>query len=81
MHHRVNITLPEKTIRLMDRIVRKGDRSRFISEAIHRLVAEEGRAKLRLRLKEGAKKRAQRDLELAEEWFDLEEEASPRGRA
>ncbi|MCL5287075.1 MAG: type II toxin-antitoxin system HicB family antitoxin [Acidobacteria bacterium] len=81
MHQRLNITLPERTIRLMDRIVRKGNRSRFISEAIHRLVEAEGRAKLRLRLKEGAKKRAKRDLELAEEWFGLEEEATPRGRA
>jgi CopG family transcriptional regulator/antitoxin EndoAI len=81
MHHRVNITLPEKTVRLMDRIVRKGNRSRFISEAIHRFVEAEGRAKLRLRLKQGAKKRAQRDLQLAEDWFELEEEVSPRGRA
>jgi CopG family transcriptional regulator/antitoxin EndoAI len=81
MHHRVNITLPEKTVRLMDRIVRKGNRSRFISEAIHRFVEAEGRAKLRLRLKQGAKKRAQRDLQLAEDWFDLEEEVAPRGRA
>jgi CopG family transcriptional regulator/antitoxin EndoAI len=81
MHRRVNISLPEKTVRLMDQFIRRGDRSRFISEAIHRFVREEGRAKLRRRLKEGAKKRAQRDLELAEDWFALEDEVTSRGRA
>jgi len=81
MHRRLNITLSDESVRAMDRIVSKQDRSRFISEAIHRFVAAEGRAKLRRRLKEGAKKRAQRDLELAKVWFDLEKKASPRGSA
>ena len=75
MHRRVNITLSEETVDLIDRVVKKGDRSRFIDEAIRQHVRELGSKKLRRRLKEGALKRAKRDLNLAEEWFALEEEA------
>ena len=74
LHKRVNITLPERTVRLIDRVAEKGDRSRLIAEAVERYVREMGRAELRARLKEGALARAERDLALADEWFALEEE-------
>jgi len=75
MHRRLNITLPEETVRLIDRVAKKGDRSRFIAEAVERYVAEIGRANLKRQLKEGAIRRADRDLQLATEWFGVEEEA------
>ena len=75
MHRRLNITLPEETIQLIDQVIQKGDRSRFINEAVQYYIAEKALANLREQLKEGAIRRANRDLELAEEWFDLEEEA------
>src|SRR2546421_588318 len=74
MHQRVNITLPEETLRLIDRVATKGDRSRFIDSAVKHYVDAIGRASLRKQLKEGAIRRAQRDLNLAQEWFALEEE-------
>jgi len=74
MHRRINITLPEETVRLIDRASEKGNRSRLINEAVKRYVRELGRAHLRKRLKEGAQRRAARDLRIAEEWFPLEEE-------
>lgn len=81
MHRRLNITLSEETVRLIDRVAEKGGRSRLISDAVRRYVKEMGRAKLRKRLKEGAIRRAERDLQLAEDWFALEEEAWSRERA
>ncbi|MBI4641111.1 MAG: hypothetical protein HY731_10480 [Candidatus Tectomicrobia bacterium] len=75
MHRRINITLPEETVRLIDRVTERGDRSRLIDEAVKRYIEEIGRANLKARLKEGALRRAKRDLALAEEWFSLEEEA------
>jgi metal-responsive CopG/Arc/MetJ family transcriptional regulator len=36
-HRRLNITLPEETVRLIDRVAKKGERSRFIAEAIERI--------------------------------------------
>lgn len=75
MHCRINITLPEETIRLIDRVSEKGDRSGLIDKAVRRYIAETCRANLRKRLKEGALRRGERDLALGEEWFFLEEEA------
>ena len=75
MHKRLNITLPVETIDLVDQMVKKGDRSRFIDEAIKRYLNEVDKENLREQLKEGAIQRAERDLEIAVEWFPLEEEA------
>jgi CopG family transcriptional regulator/antitoxin EndoAI len=80
MRKRINITLPEETIELIDRVTDEGDRSRFIDEAVRHYIQETGRANLRKRLKEGAIQRAERDLHLAEEWFTLDEEVWHGGR-
>jgi CopG family transcriptional regulator/antitoxin EndoAI len=74
MHCRINVTLPEETVKLIDRVSEKGDRSRLINEAVKRYIQEVGRANLRKLLKEGAHQRAERDRRLAEEWFLLNEE-------
>jgi len=73
MNKRLNITLPEQTVRLMDRVAGKGQRSRLIDQAVHRYVEQEGRTNLRKRLQEGARARAERDLQLAAEWFAVDE--------
>jgi len=78
VRQRINVTLPEDTVRLIDRVSEKGDRSRLINEAVRRYIDEIGRANLRKLLKEGALQRAERDRRLAEEWFWLEEEAWPK---
>ena len=72
-YRRINITLPEETIRLIDRVAKKGDRSFLISEAVQRYVASVGKARLRRLIKEGARRNADRDLKLAEEWGSLDE--------
>ncbi|MBI1746043.1 MAG: hypothetical protein HYR55_05560 [Acidobacteria bacterium] len=75
MYKRINITLPDETIRLIDRVTKRGNRSRFIDRAVKRYVDEAGRRNLRMLMKEEAIRWAERDLKLAEEWFPLEEEA------
>jgi CopG family transcriptional regulator/antitoxin EndoAI len=80
MRKRINITLPEETLELIDRVTEQGDRSRFIDEAVRHYIQETGRAHLRKRLKEGALRRAERDLGLAEEWFTVDEEVWQGGR-
>ena len=75
MHRRLNISLPEETIRLLDQIAAKGDRSHVIAEAVARYVAEIGRARLRKLLKERAVKRADLDLEIAAEWASSDRDA------
>jgi CopG family transcriptional regulator/antitoxin EndoAI len=80
MHRRVNITLPEETLKLIDRAAAKGDRSRLIDEAVRHFVRSRSRTKLRELLAEGARARADRDRALAEEWFAVEEEPWRRRR-
>jgi len=80
MHKRVNVTLPEKTIRLIDRSANHGNRSRFIDEAVKYFVRDHGRTELRRLLEEGAERRAARDLAVAEEWFPVDKEAWQKRR-
>lgn len=74
MQQRINITLPDETLTLIDRLTQKGNRSRFIDAAVRHYVAAIGKADLKRQLQEGAIARAERDLNLAEEYFVLEEE-------
>ena len=78
---RINVTLPEGTIHLLNRVAPKGDRSRVIDQAVRRYIETVGRKNLNRQLAAGARQRADRDLALAAEWFSLEEEAATsRGR-
>lgn len=79
MSKRLNITLPEETVRLMDRAVGKGRRSKLIDRAVRRYVKEEARANLRKQLAESYTANAAFDLQLAEEWFPVDEEAWQQG--
>jgi CopG family transcriptional regulator / antitoxin EndoAI len=73
-YQRINITLPIETLQALDRHVPKGDRSQFIHTAIQAYLAQLQKQKLRQQLKEGAIRRAERDRQLADDWFALEEE-------
>ena len=75
MQQRLNISLPQETIKLIDRSSKQGDRGRFIDHAVRFFVKEQRRADLRAVLKEGAVKRAKRDLGIAEDWFLIEEQS------
>ena len=80
MRRRLNISLAEETVRLIDRMAKKGDRSRLIAEAVTQYAGKLARTRLRKQLKEGALRRGERDVQIAEEWFALEEEAWPKHR-
>lgn len=73
MNKQLNITLPEETLQLINQLNQQGDPSDFINEAVQYYVSQ--KADLRQQLQEGAIQRAERDLTLAEEGFELEEEA------
>ena len=75
MRRRVNVTLPEETIGLIDRLVGRGNRSRFLDASVKHYVRAASRRKLNRALREGYARWADEDRRLAEEWFALEEEA------
>ena len=78
MTKRINVVLPVETIKVLDRVAPKGNRSRLISAAVLHYVQCSAKSNLAKRLKEGALANAQRDLEIAQEWFPLDEEAWQR---
>ncbi len=78
---RVNVTLPEDTLRLLDRVAQKGDRSSFVDRAVRFYVKETGQANLKKQLRLGALARASRDLSVAEEWFPIEEEVWQKSKS
>ena len=75
MNKRLNITLPEQTVKLIDRVVTKGQRSRLIDHAVKRYIEEESRTNLRKQLAHSYATNARLDQEFVEEWFPLEQEA------
>ncbi|MEA5594452.1 hypothetical protein [Rivularia sp. UHCC 0363] len=81
MFRRLNISLPEETIRMIDRLIQDGelsgeigcDRNHFINKAVQYYIEQKIERKastnLKEQLKERAIQRAQRDLEIAEEYL------------
>jgi CopG family transcriptional regulator / antitoxin EndoAI len=81
-YERINITLPRSTLGLLDRVTSKGNRSRFINEAIHQFAKGRSRSELRKLLEEDGRVNRDRDLAVLEEWSAVDAEAwrGPRRR-
>lgn len=74
MHKRINISLPESTLGLLDRVTSRGNRSRLIDVALRHYLRSATQNSLRRQLAECYQQEAQHDLEIAAEWFPLEEQ-------
>ncbi|PSB58193.1 ribbon-helix-helix domain-containing protein [Chamaesiphon polymorphus] len=74
MYQQINITLPQKTLELIDSLTAQEGRSQLIDEAINFYVIDKQKQLLKQQLREGAIHRSERDLSLVEDWFNLEEE-------
>jgi len=78
MTERINIVLPEETIRTIDRMVRPGERSRFINQAVKHFVTHRSTEALRMRLEQAAIRDRDLDCEIAADWFAVDGEAWQR---
>lgn len=76
-YRRINITLPQETVEILATEVDKGSRSNFIDIAIRNHVIETRKIRLREGLKAGAIANAERDLEIAREWSEIEDDLWP----
>lgn len=74
MYQKINITLPEQTVYLIEQMMGSKNRSRFIDEAVKYYMEQVGKGRLREQLKQGAVRRAERDLNLSKEWNGLKDE-------
>ena len=78
MSKRINIMLPAQTLAVLDKVAAKGNRSRFVSEAVLHYVETHGKRSLREQLKAGYLANAEENLKIAAKWFPLEEEVWPK---
>jgi len=74
---RLNITLPRATVELLDRVTKRGNRSRFIDQVIRELALGRTRTRLRKLLEEEGRVNRDRDLRLAAEWAAVDAETWP----
>ena len=74
MAKRINVILPEATIRTIDRLSRPGRRSRFIDRAVKHYVATASPEALEERLKQAAIRDRDLDTEIANDWFAVDQE-------
>jgi CopG family transcriptional regulator/antitoxin EndoAI len=74
MGKRLNIVLPETTIRTIDRIVKPGERSRFINQAVQHYVANRSLDVLRARLESAALRDQDIDREVAADWLAVDQQ-------
>ncbi len=75
MSKRINVILPESTILAMDRLVKKGERSRLIDKAVQHYVATRSPEGLRERLKATSIRDRDLDREVALDWAAVDEES------
>jgi CopG family transcriptional regulator / antitoxin EndoAI len=74
MAKRINVILPEATVRTIDRLSRPGQRSRFIDRAVQHYVTTASPEALQERLKQAALRDRDLDLEIASDWFAVDRE-------
>jgi len=74
MARRINVILPEATVRTIDRLSWPGQRSRFIERAVQYYVVTASPEALQERLKQAAIRDHDLDLEIASDWFAVDQE-------
>ncbi len=75
MSKRLNIVLPDTTVKTIDRLARPGERSRFIDKAVQHYVSHQSTEALRARLEQTAVRDQDIDRQVAEDWFAVDHEA------
>ena len=75
MPKRINIILRETTIRTLNRLAKRGERSRLIDEAVQHYAATRSVEALRDRLKDASVHDRGLDREVTQEWFEADSEA------
>ena len=74
MSKRLNIVLPETTVKTIDRLARPGERSRFIDKAVQHYVATSSPEALHERLKAATIRDRDLSLEITNDWFAVDQE-------
>jgi hypothetical protein len=74
MAKRINVILPDATIRTIDRLARPGERSRLIAKAVRHYAATQSTEAIREQLKQTSIRDRDLDLEITDEWLTVDRE-------
>ncbi len=74
MTKRINVVLPETTIRAIDRVAKPGERSQFINRAVEHYIATQSAEAIRKRLEITAIRDRDLDREIALDWTAVDKE-------
>ncbi|OGL55362.1 MAG: hypothetical protein A3C43_08375 [Candidatus Schekmanbacteria bacterium RIFCSPHIGHO2_02_FULL_38_11] len=72
---RIGISIPDSTLNKLRQLVPERKRSEYIAKALEEKLNEEKRKKLQEKMINGYKANVKEDVNMAEEWFHIEEEA------
>lgn len=75
MPKRINIILPETTIRALDGLAKPGERSRLIDKAVQHYVATRSAEALREQLKQASLRDRNLDQGVSEDWAAVDSES------
>ena len=78
MNKRINIVLPESTIKTLDRMAIAGQRSRFIDQAVRHFVLHTSTEALRSKLEHAALRDQDLDRDIAADWLAVDQQAWQR---
>ena len=74
MAKRINIILPDATIHTIDRLARRGERSRLIAKAVRHYAATQSPEAIREQLKQTSIRDRDLDLGITDEWITVDGE-------
>jgi len=72
---RINVILPESTLKSLSKVAKPGERSKFIDKAVRHYIANDSKEALRARLEFTARRDVDLDREIMEEWADADRES------
>jgi CopG family transcriptional regulator / antitoxin EndoAI len=75
MAKRINVILPESTLRAIDRLAKPGERSRLIDKAVQHYVMTRSAEGICQQLTKAAIRDRDLDLEVASEWAAVDQES------
>lgn len=75
MTKRINVIMPTDTVRTIDRMVRPGQRSEFITRAVEHYVATQGAEAIQKLLEVTAVRDRDLDQQVAVDWFEVDLQA------
>jgi metal-responsive CopG/Arc/MetJ family transcriptional regulator len=75
MTKRINVVMPTDTVRTIDRMVRPGRRSEFITRAVEHYVATQSAEAIQKLLEVTAVRDRDLDQQVAEDWFEVDQQS------